>query len=191
MEICSPPSSICCCCISKYFYRPPFLQKALQTTYNIGIGYCCGIGISRYVGHSSACSSLGWGRLVIVVKTELPKRPFGCLLCETNHASLTNQCLTAPAMCTVPDPSPRPSVLHHFSSLRASHGNQVTSIHTHTISRTEFSIMSGVARHEALRPRYSYRNCILMNDMISPDDSPRRKIKVLQAIKSWPPCIVN
>ena len=39
---------------------------------------------------------------------------FGRLLCETNHASLTNQCLTRPVMFTVPDPSPRPSQLHQL-----------------------------------------------------------------------------
>ena len=49
-----------------------------------------------------------------VVTTDSPKKPFGYLLCETNHASLTNQCLTAPVMCTVPNPSPRPSHLHQL-----------------------------------------------------------------------------
>ena len=47
-----------------------------------------------------------------VVTTDSPKRPFDRLLCETNHASLTSQCLTAPVMCTVPDPNPRPCHLH-------------------------------------------------------------------------------
>ena len=78
-----------------------------------------------------------------------------------------------------------------FSSSTTRHGNQVTSIHTHTTSSTEFSIKSGVAGRETLKPRYSYRKCVLMSGIISLDDSPRRKTKVLQAIKSWPPCIVN
>ena len=57
-----------------------------------------------------------------VVDTDTPKIPFGRLLCETNHAILANQCLTAPVMCTVPDPSPRPSHLHQLSSLRPAIG---------------------------------------------------------------------
>ena len=32
-----------------------------------------------------------------------PKRPLASLLCEINDAGLTNKCLTAPAVCTVPD----------------------------------------------------------------------------------------
>ena len=53
-----------------------------------------------------------------VVTTDTPKRPVGRMLCETNHASLTNQCLTTPVMCMVPDQSPRPSHLHQLSSLQ-------------------------------------------------------------------------
>ena len=75
---------------------------------------------TQYVGHSSACNSLGEGAARPVVKTEPPKAS-GRLLCETNHASLTNKCLTAPAVCTVPDPSPRPSALHDFSSSTTRH----------------------------------------------------------------------
>ena len=45
-----------------------------------------------------------------------PKRPLASLLCETNDASLTTKCLTAPAVCTVPDPSPRPSAFHDFAT---------------------------------------------------------------------------
>ncbi|CAN0124863.1 unnamed protein product, partial [Ascophyllum nodosum] len=56
------------------------------------------------------------------------------------------------AICTVPDPSPRPSALHDFSSSTTRHGDQVTSIHTHIISSTEFSIMSAVVRRETLNP---------------------------------------
>ena len=67
--------------------------------------------------HELVISCNGAGRSVSVVH-RTPKRPFGRLLCETNHASLTNQCLTAPAMCTVPDPSPQSIALHRLSSLR-------------------------------------------------------------------------
>ena len=93
------------------------------------------------------------GRAVsFVVKTE-PQRPLASLLCEINHASLTNKCLIAPAVCTVPDPSPRPSAFHDFStSTTRRHGDRVTSIHTHIISSTDFSIMLGVARRETLNP---------------------------------------
>ena len=48
--------------------------------------------------------------------------------------------------------------------------------------------MSGVVRGETLKPRYSYKKCVLMSDIMSLDDSPRRKAKVLQAIKLWVPC---
>ena len=41
-------------------------------------------------------------------------RPQASLLCEINYASLTNKYLIAPAVCTVPDPSPRPSFFHNF-----------------------------------------------------------------------------
>ena len=44
--------------------------------------------------------------------------------------------------------------------------------------------MSGVARRETLKSRFSYRKCVLMSDIISLDDSPRRKANVLQTIKS-------
>ena len=87
-----------------------------------------------------------------VVKTE-PQRSLASLLCEINHASLTNKCLIAPAVCTVPNPSPRPSAFHDFSTSTTRHpGDQVTSIHTHIISSTDFSIMLGVARREILNP---------------------------------------
>ena len=90
--------------------------------------------------------------VVIQLLKRNPQKASGRLLCENNHASLINQCLTAPAICTVPDPSPGPSALHDFSSSTTRHGDQVTSIHTHIISSTEFSIMSAVVRRETLNP---------------------------------------
>ena len=75
--------------------------------------------------------------LVIQLLKRNPQKASGRLLCETNHASLTNKCLTAPAICTVPDPSPRQSALHDFTSSTTRHDDQMTSIHTHGISSTE------------------------------------------------------
>ena len=49
-----------------------------------------------------------------------PKRPLASLLCETNDASLTTKCLITPAVCMVPDPSPRPSAFHDFSTSASS-----------------------------------------------------------------------
>ena len=45
-----------------------------------------------------------------------PKRPLASLLCEINDASLANKCLIAPAVCTVPDPNPRPRAFHDYST---------------------------------------------------------------------------
>ena len=99
--------------------------------------------------HGLVISCKEAGRLVSVVSRN-PERSFGRLLCETNHASVTNQCLTAPAMCTVPDPSPRSSALHHLSSLRPAAVTRWHKILAHTISSTEFSIISDVARRETV-----------------------------------------
>ena len=46
-------------------------------------------------------------------------RPLARLLCEINSASLTNKCLIAPAVCTVPDPHDQ--VLFTSSSSTTSH----------------------------------------------------------------------
>ena len=45
-----------------------------------------------------------------------PKRPLASLLCETNDTSPTTKCLIMPGVCTVPDPSPRPSAFHDSST---------------------------------------------------------------------------
>ena len=86
-------------------------------------------------------------------KNGTPKISGQPVIFEINHASLTNKCLIAPAVCTIPDPSPRPSAFHDFStSTTRHHGDWVTSIHTHIISSTDFSIMLGVARRKTLNP---------------------------------------
>ena len=69
-------------------------------------------------------SCKGVSRSVSVVHGTL-KKSLGRLVCENNQASLTNQCLTTPAMCTVPDPSPRTSALHHLSSSTIQRKDQV------------------------------------------------------------------
>ena len=112
-----------------------------------------------------------------------PQKASGRLLCEANHASLTNKCLTAPAMCTVPDPNPRPSTLHDFSSSTTRHGDQVTSIHTNIISSTEFSIMLGVARRESPKPRYRYRKHDLMSITMPRSIATRHRIKVVDGFQ--------
>ena len=71
---------------------------------------------TRNVGHSSACKGLGVGDGLTVVVNGPPKRPLASLLCETNDASLTTKCLIMPGVCTVPDPSPRPSAFHDSST---------------------------------------------------------------------------
>ena len=55
----------------------------------------------------------GDGLAVVVNGTS--KGLWPCLLYETNDASLTTKCLTMPGVCTVPDPSPRPSDLQQLS----------------------------------------------------------------------------
>ena len=57
-------------------------------------------------------------------KSGNPQKASGRLLCEINYASLTNKCLTAPVVCTVPDPSPRPSALHDFFQYDPPHDEQ-------------------------------------------------------------------
>ena len=82
-----------------------------------------------------------------------PKRPFGRLLRETNHASLTNQCLTRPAMCTVPEPSPRPSHLHQlfqYDPAKGISGDINPLDFSNTIQSSDF--MSDVTRRETVNP---------------------------------------
>ena len=66
----------------------------------------------------------------------------------------------------------------------ASHGNQVTSNPCAYYIEYRVQYMSDLARRETVKPRYSYKKCVLMSDIISLDDGLRRKAKVLQAIKS-------
>ena len=85
-------------------------------------------------------------RSVKELLTRILQWPFSRLLCETNRASLTNQCLTRPIMCTVPDPSPRPSAVHQLSLLRPAieqSGDIDLGLQQHY---AELSITSDVAR---------------------------------------------
>ena len=88
-----------------------------------------------------------------------PKRPSGRLLCETYHAGLTNQCLTASGMCTVSDSSPRSSALHHLSSSTTQRKDQVilTMDSTVTLYRVQYNVGCNQTRDR--KPKYSYRNC--------------------------------
>ena len=84
--------------------RYRYMTASFPLVYRGGRDVHCIVGVlERLTTRHISCKGVGGQS---VVKTEPPKRPFGRLLCETNHAGLTNQCLTAPAMCTVPDPSP-------------------------------------------------------------------------------------
>ena len=99
-----------------------------------------------------------------------------CLLCETNHASLTNQCLTTAVMCTVPDPSSRPSHLYHLSSPRPAIGQSgyINPLDSVTLYRVQYNV--GCNQTKDPKSRYSKQGS--KREIISykaSTDSPRRK----------------
>ena len=66
-----------------------------------------------------SCHGGGPGHLVVIME---PQKAVWPPVTRLTDASFTKYCLTRPAMCTVPDPSPRSSALHQLSSLRPAIG---------------------------------------------------------------------